>query len=120
MNVVKHIFSVIETEDKTKAKLAFTKTRETQTTTSARFSVTLGIMPDYTFSGIGVRVDGVSDNRPAEKAGLKTGDVVLSIGDYKTNSLENYMQALGQFKKGDKTTVTYARGSQTLSSTVEF
>jgi len=120
MNVVKHILSVIETEDKQKIKLAFTKTRETQTTTSARFSVTMGIMPDYTFSGLGVRVDGVSDDRPAQKAGLKTGDVILSIGDYKTNSLEHYMQALGQFKKGDKTNVTYTRAGQTLSSTVEF
>lgn len=120
MNVVKHIMSVVETEDKQKTKLAFTKTRETQTTTSARFSVTMGIMPDYTFSGVGVRVDGVSDNKPAQKAGLKTGDVILSLGDYKTNSMESYMQTLGKFKKGDKTTVTYVRNGQTLSSTVEF
>jgi len=120
MNVVKHILSVIEAENKQKAKLAFTKTRETQTTTSARFSVTMGIMPDYTFSGMGVRVDGVSDNRPAQKAGLKTGDIILSIGDYKTNSLESYMQALGKFRKGDKTTVTYVRNGQTISSAVEF
>jgi aminopeptidase YwaD len=120
MNVVKHIMSVIETEDKQKAKLAFTKTRETQTTTSARFSVTMGIMPDYTFNGVGVRADGVSDNKPAQKAGLKAGDVIISIGDYKTNSLESYMQTLGKFKKGDKTTVTYVRNGQTLSSTVEF
>ena len=120
MNVVKHILSVIETEDKRKTRLAFTKTREAQTSTTARFSVTLGIMPDYTFSGLGVRVDGVSDDRPAQKAGLKTGDVILSIGDYKTNSLEGYMQALSQFKKGDKTSVTYTRAGQTLSSAVEF
>lgn len=120
MNVVRHVMSVIEMEDKRKTKLAFTKTRETQTTTSARFSVTMGIMPDYTFSGIGVRVDGISDNRPAQKAGLKTGDVILSLGDYKTSSMEAYMQALGKFKKGDKTTVTYSRNGQTLSSPVEF
>jgi aminopeptidase YwaD len=120
MNVVKHIMSLIETEDKQKSKLAFTKTRETQTTTSARFSVTMGIMPDYTFSGIGVRVDGVSDNRPAQKAGLKAGDIIVSIGDYKTNSLEAYMQTLGKFKKGDKTTVTYLRSGQTLSTPLEF
>jgi aminopeptidase YwaD len=120
INVVKHILSVIETENKRKARLAFTKTREAQTTTSARFSVTMGIMPDYTFSGLGVRVDGVSDDRPAQKAGLKTGDVILSIGDYKTNSLEGYMQALGKFKKGDKANVTYTRNGQTVSSTVEF
>lgn len=120
MNVVKHIMSVIEAEDKQKLRLAFTKTRETQTTTSARFSVTMGIMPDYTFSGIGVKVDGVSDNRPAQKAGLKAGDVILFIGDNKTNSMEAYMHTLGKFKKGDRTTVTYTRNGQTLSSAVEF
>jgi aminopeptidase YwaD len=119
MNVVKHIMSLIETEDKQKSKLAFSKTRDKQATAST-FSVTLGIMPDYTFDGVGVRVDGVSDNRPAQKAGIKAGDVILSIGENKTTSLESYMQALGKFKKGDKTTVTYARSGQTLSSAVEF
>lgn len=120
MNVVKHIMSVIETEDKQKTRLAFTKTREAQTNTTARFSVTLGIMPDYAYSGAGVRVDGVSDNRPAQKAGLKAGDVILSIGDYKVSSMESYMQTLGKFKKGDKTMVTYVRDDQTLKSEVEF
>lgn len=120
MNVIKHILSVIEKEDKQKTKLAFTKTRDAQAGATARFSVTLGILPDYTFNGTGVRVDGVSDDRPAQKAGLKTGDVILSLGDYKTNSLEGYMQALGKFKKGDRTTVTYSRSGQTLSSTVTF
>lgn len=118
--VVKHIYSVIEAEDKQKTKISFAKTRDTQMGTSAHFSVTLGIMPDYTFSGVGVRVDGVSDNRPAQKAGLKTGDVITALGDYKVNSLEAYMEALGKFKKGDKTNVTYNRGNETLSSTVEF
>jgi len=120
MHVVKHIMSIIEAENKQKTKLVFTKTRETQSTTSARFSVTMGILPDYTYNGVGVRVDGVSDNKPAQKAGLKTGDVITALGDYRINSLETYMQTLGKFKKGDKTTVTYNRGTQTLSSTVEF
>lgn len=120
MNVVKHIMSVIEAHDKSKMKLAFTKTRETQTTTSARFSVTMGIMPDYTFSGAGLRVDGVSEGKPAQKAGLKAGDVILSIGDYKITSMESYMQTLGKFKKGDKAAVSYLRDGKTLSSAVEF
>lgn len=120
MNVVKHIISVIEATDKQKTKLAFTKTRETQMSTTTRFSVTLGIMPDYTFSGAGVRVDGVSDNKPAQKAGIKAGDVITAIGDYKINSMEGYMQALGKFKKGDKSTIVYNRGTEKLSSSVEF
>ena len=111
--------ALIEKTNKT-GKLAFAKTRETQVDTRSSFKVTLGIMPDYTFNGIGVRVDGVSDNKPAQKAGSKTGDVILSIGDFKTTSLEGYMQVLGKFKKGDKATVTYARNGQTLSSAVEF
>jgi aminopeptidase YwaD len=120
MNVVKHILSLIETEDKSQTKLGFSKTRETQTTTSARFAVTLGIMPDYTFSGTGVRVDGVSENKPAQKAGMMAGDVITALGDYRITSLENYMQALGKFKKGEKTIVTFSRGTQTLSTIVEF
>src|SRR5258705_6994596 len=96
--IIQQIYSVIESLNN-KGKLVFTKTRETQTATSARFSVTLGIMPDYTFTGTGVRADGVSDGRPAQKAGLKAGDVIIQLGEHNVSSLENYMQALGKFKK---------------------
>ena len=44
--------------------------------TSTRFTVSLGIMPDYAFSGNGVKVDGVTDGRPAQKAGIKAGDII--------------------------------------------
>lgn len=102
------------------AKLAFTPTVERQTTTTARFSVGLGIMPDYTFSGTGIRADGISKGRAAEKAGLQAGDILLKIGDFDTSSLEAYMQALSKFKKGDKTTVTYKRGEESFEAEVEF
>ena len=117
--VIKLIYDLVENLND-QGKIAFTKTRETQTSTSARFSVTLGITPDYTFSGTGVRLDGVSDGRPAQKAGLKTGDVIFKLGDHPVSSLENYMQALSKFKKGDKTTVNYKRGNETAQAQVEF
>lgn len=120
LNIVKHIFSLIEHTGKKPQKAPFTKTREQQMTTSARFSVTLGIMPDYTFSGAGVRADGISENRPAQKAGLKTGDIITALGQHKVTSVENYMQALSKFKKGDKTTVAYKRGTESITATVEF
>lgn len=118
--IVKHIYSLLKTVDGSAAKLAFTKTREPQTTTTARFSVTLGIMPDYTFSGAGVRADGISDGRPAQKAGLQTGDVITALGDYNVSSLDSYMQALGKFKKGDKTTLRYTRNGKPAETTLEF
>jgi hypothetical protein len=118
--IVKYIDNILTGLNHQKQKLVFTKTRETQTTTSARFSVTLGIMPDYTYAGSGVRCDGVSEGKPAQKAGLKTGDIIIQLGDITVTSLENYMQALGKFKKGDKTTVKYKRGNDTLQADVEF
>jgi hypothetical protein len=120
MHIVKHLLSLIETTNKRSGKIAFAKTRDMQTSTSARFSVTMGIMPDYTFSGNGVRVDGVSENRPAQKSGLKTGDIIIALGEHTITSVEAYMQALGKFKKGDKTNVTYNRGNEKLSVAIEF
>ncbi len=117
--IVKHVLGVVQQLDN-QPKLAFIKTREAQTTTSARFSVSMGIMPDYTWSGNGLRSDGVSEGKPAQKAGLKAGDIILQIGDFKITSMESYMQTLGKFKKGDKAKVVYLRGKDTLETTVEF
>ena len=119
LQIVKYIVGVIEATSK-KGKLAFTKTREVQMGTSTRFSVTMGIMPDYTFSGAGVRVDGVSDDRPAKKAGIKTGDIIMQLGDFNTSSMETYMQALSKFKKGDKAKVKFKRGAETVEAEVVF
>jgi hypothetical protein len=117
--IIKFIQHLIEAE-KSSEKIAFTKTREQQTTTSARFSVSMGIMPDYTYSGSGVRVDGTSDNRPAKKAGILAGDIVKQLGDYKTSSVEAYMQALSKFKKGDQTKVLVLRGNTELIFEIVF
>ncbi len=117
--VIKYVYSVIEKNNK-ENKLVFTPTRESQTGSTTRFNVTLGIMPDYAFSGTGIRVDGVSDNRPAQKAGIKAGDVILQLGDHPVTSMESYMQALGKFKKGETTKVKFRRGNEALEALVQF
>ena len=117
--IIESIIDLIESLNN-QSKLVFTKTREMQTTTSARFSVSMGIMPDYTYAGTGVRADGVTDGKPAQKAGLKAGDIIIGLGDNTISSLESYMQTLGKFKKGEKTNVKFKRGNETLEATVEF
>lgn len=118
LQVVKYVYEVVEGTNK-KGRLAFTQTRETSTG-APRFSVTLGIIPDYTFEGSGIRADGVSDGRPAQKAGLKTGDVIIQLGDRPVPSMEKYMEALSSFKKGDSTTVKFRRGSDTMEAPIQF
>lgn len=117
--IVKLINQVID-RSAPKGKLTFTPTREQQTSTSARFSVSLGIMPDYTFSGTGVRADGISAGRAAEKAGMKAGDIIIQLGPHNISSVETYMQALAKFKKGDSTTVKFKRGEEVIEASVQF
>lgn len=117
--LIKYIYNVIEkTNDK--GKLAFTKTREAQQMGKRSFSVSMGIMPDYTFSGTGVRADGISEGKPAQKAGLKTGDIIIQIGEYKVPDVQGYMQVLGKFKKGDATKVKVKRGTEEITFDVVF
>ncbi|MEO5890110.1 MAG: M28 family peptidase [Ferruginibacter sp.] len=118
LQVVKFIYSIIEKTNK-KGKLAFTKTKEIQMSTNS-FKVTLGIMPDYTFDGPGVRADGVSDGRPAQKAGIKAGDIIIQLGDYKFADMQAYMETLNKFNKGDATKVKVKRGNEELTFDIVF
>lgn len=119
LKIINYINGVVNNLNKQNQKLAFLKTREVQVGMSA-FKVTMGIMPDYTFSGVGVRADGVSEGRPASKAGLKAGDVIIKLGENAVSSVETYMQALNKFNKGDKTIVKYKRGNETMESEIQF
>ncbi len=119
LQVVKYIYALIEKTNK-RGKLPFSKTREVQMSASASFKVTLGIMPDYTFTGAGVRVDGISEGKIAQKAGLKAGDVITQLNDYKFGDVQGYMQALNKFNKGDAAKVKVKRGSEELNFDVIF
>ncbi|MEN9497317.1 MAG: hypothetical protein RL750_216, partial [Bacteroidota bacterium] len=119
VRIIRHIEKTISGLNE-QPKLSFLKTREMQTTTTARFSVTMGIMPDYTYSGKGVKADGVGEGKPAQKAGIRAGDIVLQIGEYSIASMENYMQTLGKFKKGDTVKVIFQRGDKTQEVSVTF
>lgn len=101
-------------------KIMFTKTKDDTNENTPKFTVTLGVMPDYTFEGEGMRIDGVTDGKPAAKAELKTGDVVIQLGETKVTDMMSYMKALSQFKKGDATRVKVKRGNTTLERDINF
>lgn len=101
-------------------KLDFLKTREQSMGKSTKFTVSLGVMPDYAYTGTGVRIEGTSQGKLGEKLGLKPADVLLQVGDYKLIDVMSYMQALGKFKKGDKTTLVIKRGADEIKYDIQF
>lgn len=52
---------------------------------------------------------GVLSGGPAEKAGLKEGDIILKIDDYKLSSKLSLPNIMNKYKVGDKVKVTYLR-----------
>ena len=100
-------------------RLSFQKTKDEKNATP-RFTVTLGVMPDYMYDGEGMRIDGVLEDRPAQKAGLQKGDVVVQLGDYEVDGMQSYMEALSKFKKGDKTKVKVKRGEEMIEEDLQF
>ncbi len=60
----------------------------------------------------GLVVDGVVLRSPADKAGLKSGDFIVSVDGQKTKELFDAEKALGEKKPGDKTTIQIRRENQ--------
>jgi len=119
LQIVKFVYNIVDATNK-KGKLTFAKTREAAATGKNTFKVSLGIMPDYTYSGSGVRVDGVSEGKLAQRIGIKAGDVVIQLGDIKFTDVSSYMGALGKFNKGDATKVKVKRGTEELVFDIVF
>lgn len=116
-SIVDMAVSAIQVLDKT-PKLTFQTTKANEDDTP-RFKVTLGIMPDYTWEGEGVHVDGVTEGKPAFKAGIQKGDIILGLGEFDVKDMKAYMKALAASKKGDTVKVKVKRGSEmkTLDAT---
>ena len=85
-----------------------------------KFKVTLGIMPDYMYSGKGLRIDGVSKGKVADSFGILKGDIVTKIGNVDVLDIMSYMQGLSKYEKGQKATVEIKRGDKILSKEVTF
>ncbi|MBP9789675.1 MAG: M28 family peptidase [Bacteroidia bacterium] len=101
-------------------KMVFTKTKDDENEDAPKFKVTLGVVPDYAFEGEGMRIDGVTDGKPASKAGLQAGDIVIQLGENKVLDMMSYMKALGKFTKGETTKVKFIRDKTEIEKDITF
>lgn len=102
-------------------KLTFQKTNSKHSGQKpANFNVTLGVMPNHTFDGNGMRIESVIKGRNASEAGLKEGDIVIKMGEHEVEDLRSYMKALSEFDKGSKTTLKVKRENKILEKKIQF
>ncbi|MBQ4524219.1 MAG: trypsin-like peptidase domain-containing protein [Lachnospiraceae bacterium] len=60
---------------------------------------------------IGAYVSKVSDNSPAERAGINAGDIITQIGEYEIESWEDLQNAIEQYKGGESTVIVLQRSN---------
>jgi len=86
-----------------------------QRSRGGRFKVTLGIMPDY--AGVekrGMRVDAVTKGKPADKGGMKKGDIIVAIDGKKVGNIYDYMNRLQTFEAGQTISVDVIRNNKEI------
>ena len=77
-----------------------------------------GSIPDFGRETAGYALMDVKQGGPADRAGIRSGDVVIQFGKSKIGGLEDFDSALRNYKSGDKVPVVVQRGEQELSFTV--
>jgi hypothetical protein len=118
-DILRFVQNIVRTTN-SYGKLDFLKTREAAMGRSTKFTVSLGVMPDYAYTGTGLRIEGASAGKLGEKLGLKAGDILLQMGDYKFIDVMSYMTTLSKFKKGDTTFLIYKRGVDEIKVEITF
>ncbi|SFI81896.1 M28 family peptidase [Planctomicrobium piriforme] len=71
-----------------------------------------GSIPDFGKEAAGYAIQGVAPDSPADKGGLKGGDVIVRIGDRKVGGLDDFDLALRKFLPGQQIDVTVLRDGQ--------
>jgi len=113
-----YIFNIITDLDDN-GKMPFRKTKN-ESDNTPRFKITLGVVPDYMYDGKGMRIDGVTEGKPAQKAGIQKGDVVIQLGEHEIKDMMSYMKALSKFEKGVTTKAKILRNKETIELEVTF
>jgi len=112
--IVSFVERIIRDVDKSDKRPTYTVAKSESQGRTAGFRVYLGTIPNYADSNDGLRLDGVRDDSPAAKAGLKAGDKIVKIAGRDVKNVYDYTYALGEMKGGQEYEVEVVRGAEHL------
>lgn len=105
---------IVKDVDAADPRLTFT-TAKSDPPRGGGFRVYLGTIPNYADTNDGLLLDGVRDDSPAAKAGLKAGDKIVKIGNREVKNVYDYTAALGDMKAGQEYVIEVKRGEEKLT-----
>ncbi len=96
-------------------RIAFTKVKVEQRPTGRGFRVYLGTVPNYSDQSDGMKLDGVRPGSPAERAGLRAGDIVVKLGKTPIKNVYDYTYALGEMRAGEEVEALIRRDGKEMA-----
>jgi len=112
--ILRLVMNIVRDIDDADKRLTYTTAKSDQPRAGG-FRVYLGTIPNYSDSNNGLLIDGVRDDSPAAKAGLKAGDRIVKIGDREVKNVYDYTYALGEMKPGQEYVFEVVRGTEKLT-----
>jgi hypothetical protein len=114
MRVILFIATLVVSIDAEPKRPTYTVAKSDSQGRSMGFRVYLGTIPNYSESSDGLKLDGVREDSPASKAGLKAGDRITKLAGREVRNVYDYTYALGEMKAGQEYDVEVVRGTETL------
>ena len=115
--IVRYIYNIANEIQSSTPKPKFTRAQTTAGMgggDSGGFTVTLGVIPEYGENLQGMKIGGTRPGGPADKAGLKAGDIIIGLAGKKVLNIYDYMGILGELKPGQVVDVEILRDGRTM------
>ena len=113
--VISFIEAIEKTIDQNPTRPTYTVAKVTMAGGRSGFNISLGTIPNYADSTDGLLLDGVRDESPAAKAGVKAGDKVIKLAGHDIRNVMDYTFVLGEMKAGVEYEIVVRRGTETLT-----
>jgi len=111
LSLIRRIVFDIDTNDK---RPVYAVAKSESTGRASGFRVYLGTIPNYADSNDGLLLDGVRDDSPAAKAGIKAGDKIVKLAGRDVKNVYDYTYALGEMKAGQEYEVELMRAGERI------
>lgn len=119
LKITDYVGEIVKAIDANQAKPAYAVAKSSGMTGGegrVGFNVSLGTVPSYSEGdNTGLALDGVRDDSPAAKAGVKAGDKIVRLANRDIKNISDYVYVLGEMKPGEEYEIVVMRGGEKLT-----